>query len=169
MEKYNPLNMLSRHVIFVNLTVVRKYLIKKENIFLIDFGAFQIMKSNGCLSVNMPSVVQKRMTTDSYSKRNFSVTYTLPLDLDKSSPRSVKVCKTMFKNTLSISNQFIYSALDKYDKDTGNCLKDLRGYHENKNKINTATVIQGVCDHVKSFQPVESHCIRKDSNKLTVW
>ncbi|XP_060806519.1 uncharacterized protein LOC132903184 [Amyelois transitella] len=109
---------------------------------------------------------KKRITTENDSKRNFSVTYNLPVDLDKSSPRSVKVCKTMFKNTLSISNQFIMSALDKYDKTTGNCSKDLRGHHNNKTKINTAAVIQGVCDHVRSFQPVESHYIRKDSSKL---
>ncbi|CAG4947057.1 unnamed protein product [Parnassius apollo] len=72
----------------------------------------------------------------------------------------------MFKNTLSVSNQFIQSALDKYDKSTGNCEKDFRGRHNNKNKVCTAAIIKGVCDHVNSFQPVESHYTRKDTNKV---
>lgn len=71
----------------------------------------------------------------------------------------------MFKNTLSVSNQFIQSALDKYDKTTGNCEKDFRGQHNNKHRVMTSAIMKGVCDHVSSFQPVESHYTRKDSNK----
>ncbi|CAG5053804.1 unnamed protein product [Parnassius apollo] len=84
----------------------------------------------------------RRITTENDSKRQHSVNYTLPMNLKETSPRTVKVCKTMFKNTLSVSNQFIQSALDKYDKSTGNCEKDFRGRHNNKNKVCTAAIIK---------------------------
>ncbi|KAJ0179800.1 hypothetical protein K1T71_004391 [Dendrolimus kikuchii] len=105
-----------------------------------------VCKFKCCSKISISSSKKK------YFRSILGVTYTLPVGLDKSSPRSVKVCKAMFKITLSISNQCILS-LDKYDKNTGNCSKDLRGHHDSKNKINTAA-------------PVESHYIRKDSNKL---
>jgi hypothetical protein len=94
-----------------------------------------------------------------------SVHYFLPLETSENDG-TVKVCKVMFKNTLCISNQFIQSALDKYDKTTGCCAEDRRGLHGNQTKLLTETVIQSVCDHVKSYQPVESHYTRKDTNKL---
>lgn len=76
----------------------------------------------------------------------------------------------MFKNTLCISNQFIQSALDKYDKTTGDCEKDLRGHHLNKNKVNTVAIIKSVCDHVNSFQPVESHFITQEKTQTKfIW
>lgn len=74
------------------------------------------------------------------------------------------ICVAVRVYTLSVSNQFIQSALDKYDK--SNCEKDFRGRHNNKNKVCTAAIIKGVCDHVNSFQPVESHYTRKDTNKV---
>ncbi|CAG4957654.1 unnamed protein product [Parnassius apollo] len=49
-----------------------------------------------------------RITTENDSKRQHSVNYTLPINLKETSSRTVKVCKTMFKNTLSVSNQFIH-------------------------------------------------------------
>lgn len=67
---------------------------------------------------------------------------------------------------MSISKQFIQSALDKYHKTTGNCEKDLRGHHYNINKVITAATIKRVCDHVNSLHTVESHYKRKDSNKV---
>lgn len=85
--------------------------------------------------------MKRRITTENYSKRQQSVNYTLPINLKETSSRIVKVCKTMFKNTLSVSNQFLQSALDKYDKNTGNCEKDFRGRHNNKNKVCKAAII----------------------------
>lgn len=110
--------------------------------------------------------MKRRITTENDSKRQYSVNYTLPTNVKEASPKTIKVCKTMFKNTLSVSNQFIQSALDKYDKNTGSCEKDFRGHHNNKNKVCTAAIIKGVCDHVNSFQPAESHYTRKDTNKV---
>ncbi|KAF9406807.1 hypothetical protein HW555_012946 [Spodoptera exigua] len=109
--------------------------------------------------------MKRRITTDNESKRTQSVHYFLPLLLSENDS-TVKVCKLMFKNTLSVSNQFIQSAMDKYDKTTGFCEEDRRGRHGKQTKLLTETVIQSVCDHVKSFQPVESHYTRKDTNKL---
>ncbi|XP_050554459.1 uncharacterized protein LOC118264473 [Spodoptera frugiperda] len=51
--------------------------------------------------------MKRRITTENDSKRQYSVNYTLPTNLKETSPRTIKVCKTMFKNTLSVSNQFI--------------------------------------------------------------
>lgn len=71
----------------------------------------------------------------------------------------------MFKNTLNVSNQFIQSDMDKCNASTGICEKEKRGDHHIKKKIIIEAIIKCVCDLVKSFCPIESHYIRKDSNK----
>lgn len=92
-----------------------------------------------------------------------SVNYFLPILSTNNNSIRVKVCKVMFKNTLCISYQFIQSAMDKYDKKHGFCKEERRGVHGNKPKLLTETVIQSVCDHVKSYQPVESHYTQRYS------
>lgn len=104
---------------------------------------------------------KRRTSTDSESKRQFSVYYYLLSGDDE----KTKVCKTMFKNTLCVRNQLIQNGIDKYDSQTGNCSDDLRGAHPNKHKVNTDAVAKSVCDHFNSFQLVESHYTRKGSNK----
>ncbi|KAF9416061.1 hypothetical protein HW555_006473 [Spodoptera exigua] len=42
----------------------------------------------------------------------------------------------------------------------------MRGHHTYHNQIIKPDTIKSVCDHVRSFAPVESHYIRKSSTKL---
>lgn len=70
---------------------------------------------------------KQRITTDGNSKRNYTVKYFLPLSVTENpSNVTLTVCKEMFRNTLSISNQFIVTAIQKYYE--GN-VDDQRGRH----------------------------------------
>lgn len=115
------------------------------------------------ISSHVKEIRKKQWTQD--SKRLNVYKFFLPLLSNIGHMEKVMVCKTMFKNTFSISNTFIQSAIDKHDKNTGICTKDMRGFHQNHPTIITATMKENVIQHVKSFAPIESHYTRKDSNK----
>lgn len=138
---------------------------KRKRIFDLFWGLGNHVKQWEFIGKYTKRHTKKRITTDNESKRNMSVHYFLPMQSSENDS-TVKVCKVMFKNTLCISNQFIQSAMDKYDNTTGCCAEDRRGLHGNQTRLLTETVIKSVCDHVKSYQPVESHYTRKDTNKL---
>lgn len=65
--------------------------------------------------------MKKRITTDKENtKRLSTICYTLPIyETDNIVIRNVPVCKTMFLNTLSISFNFLYTALEKLEKGQG--------------------------------------------------
>ncbi|XP_050672766.1 uncharacterized protein LOC126970716 [Leptidea sinapis] len=111
--------------------------------------------------------IKKRITTDKENtKRLSTIAYTLPIyETDNVVIRNIPVCKTMFLNTLSISFNFLYTALEKLEKGQGAVQSDQRGKHVHHQKKITDEMKQSVLDHVASFSPVESHYIRKDSNK----
>lgn len=115
------------------------------------------------ISSHMKQIRKKQWTQD--SKRLNVYKFFMPLFSNNGNKKQIMVCKTMFKNTLSISNTFIQSAIDKYDKNTGFCSKDMRGFHQNHPIIINAAMRDTVIQHVNSFAPVESHYTRKDSNK----
>lgn len=99
------------------------------------------------------------------SRRKKSIKYCLPLiESNSDVPNKVFVCKTMFLNTLSIGERTVQTALAKWRLGGGSVSPDRRG--------GTRTIVidneikHGVLRHVKTFQPVESHYVRKDSTKL---
>lgn len=110
---------------------------------------------------------KKRITTDKENtKRLSTISYTLPIyETDNVVIRNIPVCKTMFLNTFSISFNFLCTALEKLEKGQGAVQSDQRGKHVHHQKKITDDMKRSVLDHVASFLPVESHYIRKDSNK----
>ncbi|CAG9787820.1 unnamed protein product [Diatraea saccharalis] len=64
-------------------------------------------------------------------------------------------------------NGVLRSALNKLRDGDGILIKgDDRGRHHNHRVIIDEEMKRSVCDHVKSFAPIESHYTRKDSSKL---
>ncbi|CAH0690024.1 unnamed protein product [Spodoptera exigua] len=108
---------------------------------------------------------KKRMTTENPSRRKFTTKYYLPLPTDDSTFETQQVCLKMFCGTLAITDQIIRTAHSKLDS-CGITSSDNRGKHLNHPKKIDDEMIRSVCDHVKSFQPVESHYTRKNTSKL---
>lgn len=77
----------------------------------------------------------------------------------------MRVCRITFLNTLSINDRVVRTAHNKLNFE-GSTTSDNRGKHKNHPVKINSIVIKSVCDNVTSFQPVESHYIRKDSTKL---
>ncbi|KAJ8718900.1 hypothetical protein PYW07_016456 [Mythimna separata] len=111
-------------------------------------------------------IEKKRRTKEGPSRRKFTTYYYLPVpNADSNSFEPIKVCLKMFCATLAITDQFIRTAQEKLDI-SGVTGTDNRGKHLNHPKKIDTEMIRSVCDHVKSFQPVESHYTRKSSSKL---
>ncbi|CAG9788284.1 unnamed protein product [Diatraea saccharalis] len=108
---------------------------------------------------------KRRMTTEGHSNRKFTLRYSLPENLQ--SDNKIKVCRTMFLSTFSVGEGVLRSALNKLRDGDGILIKgDDRGRHHNHRVIIDEEMKRSVCDHVKSFAPIESHYTRKDSSKL---
>lgn len=107
------------------------------------------------------------LNRDMPTNRKFTFKYFLPVIHDMNEPETDKipVCKTMFLNTLSVSGKIIQTAWEKYDGSTI-IEEDMRGRHANHRHVILPDTIKSVCDHVRSFIPIESHYIRKSSTKL---
>lgn len=108
---------------------------------------------------------KKRMTTENSSRRKFTTKYYLPLPASDSTYQTRQVCLRMFCGTLSITDQTIRTALGKLDA-CGITSSDNRGKHLNHPRKIDDEMIRSVCDHVNTFQPVESHYTRKNTSKL---
>lgn len=107
------------------------------------------------------------LNTDQPNLRKFTYKYNLPIPStsDTSASDVVAVCKTMFLNTLAISERTVQTAFQKFDgvSDVG---VDRRGRHSSHKIVIDKEMERSVCDHVNSFAPIESHYVRKRSNKL---
>ncbi|KAH9643194.1 hypothetical protein HF086_012856 [Spodoptera exigua] len=110
---------------------------------------------------------KKRITVDKEnSKRLHTISYYLPSSQgDNIETTKIPVCKTTFLRTLSISFNFVYTALEKSDKGNGFIETDQRGRHINHPKIINEDIVRSVIDHVEAFSPVESHYTRQKSSK----
>ncbi|VVC90602.1 unnamed protein product, partial [Leptidea sinapis] len=78
--------------------------------------------------------------------------------------RKIPVCNIMFLNTLSISYNFVNTAICKFDRESGSIKPDRRGKHPNRPKRISADMIQSVINHVEAFSHEEPLNARKDSN-----
>lgn len=110
---------------------------------------------------------KRTLNTSVNNKRKFTYKYFLPTTLcsEVGQNEKIDVCKTMFLNTLSISDRVVKTAWDKYDGSTI-IATDNRGRHQNHKKVITDDMVKSVCDHVNSFVPVEAHYVRKNSTKV---
>ncbi|KAH9642175.1 hypothetical protein HF086_002331 [Spodoptera exigua] len=113
------------------------------------------MKKKRCLNQDTPN------------NRKYTYKYYLPLITGSSESHCAKeeVCQTMFINTLAVSTRILKTAWKKYD---GSAIveEDRRGRHDNHKVVLDDAMKKSVCDHVRAFAPVESHYIRKNSQKL---
>ncbi|KAF9791362.1 hypothetical protein SFRURICE_014074, partial [Spodoptera frugiperda] len=73
----------------------------------------------------------------------------------------VQVCKTFFINTLSISHQTVYTALEKIKSDKG--LIENRGCHNTRPRKMSLETEENIKEHIQLFPAVESHYTRKNS------
>ena len=120
--------------------------ISKQRQFLIKF-AQRKLKSRG----------------SSENNRKHSITYTLP---NLQTGETHRVCKTFFLNTLDVSHQRVSTAHSKQEHLPGVVNNDRRGKMpgSRSNKISEEQ-LSLVREHIKSFQTIESHYCRKDSNR----
>lgn len=100
----------------------------------------------------------KRITVVRKNNRTQSIKYYFHLDGEK-----MQVCKTFFINTLSISHQTVYTALEKNKSDIG--LIDNRGHHDNRPRKMHVKTEENIFQHIQLFPAVESHYVRKDSTR----
>lgn len=95
--------------------------------------------------------------------RSRELIYSLPKNLQE----SVIVCRTMFLNTLSISEKTVRTLFNKQSNVNENDHKitDLRGRHRNcPNKLGD-NILNSVKDHINALAPVDAHYGRKYSTK----
>jgi hypothetical protein len=104
------------------------------------------------------SVQKKTQKLPASSKRSKALIYNLSCNNE-----IIKVCKTMFLQTLSISNMWVVSAFKKNEE--SELLLDNRGRHNNRpHALNKATK-NSVIEHINMFPKKESHYVRKNSQK----
>lgn len=110
---------------------------------------------------------KRRVFVDTQSRRKYTFKYSLPLpNNEQEQANRLNVCKKQFLATLAISEQFVYTAIQKTDPATGTVTTDDRGKHSNHPRIITEAVKKSVCDHIRCLQPVEAHYVRKDTSRL---
>lgn len=98
----------------------------------------------------------KKVTINRKNNRTQTIKYYFYLDTEK-----VQVCKTFFINTLSISHQTVYTALEKIKYDKG--FSDNRGCHDNRPRKMSLETEENIKEHIQLFPAVESHYTRKNS------
>ncbi|CAH0403799.1 unnamed protein product [Chilo suppressalis] len=74
----------------------------------------------------------------------------------------IRVCKTFFKNTLSVSERMVYTVQSKMNE--GFMMEDLRGRHNNHKKLNPQ-LIQDIKTHIDMIPKIESHYVRASTSK----
>lgn len=101
------------------------------------------------------------------NNRKFTFKYYLPLitESTESQYERTEVCQRMFLNTLSVSTRILRTSWEKYDG-SAHIVADQRGRHNNHRVVINEEMVKSVCDHIKSFAPIESDYIHKDSTKL---
>lgn len=83
----------------------------------------------------------------------------------KSGEEDKRVCKTMFLNTLGVSETWVTTALKKI-KGSSTIIADQRGKHNNRPEKIKETIKDSVRNHIKLFPAVPSHYVRKNSHKM---
>ncbi|KAL4714240.1 hypothetical protein ACJJTC_009592 [Scirpophaga incertulas] len=108
---------------------------------------------------------KKRTITQGQSRRSYTYIYHLPVNQNNQTTKLV-VCKSMFLNTISCGPKMIRTAMSKFANTSSLALVDNRGRHSHHKTSINEEMIKSVLDHVNSFEPVDSHYCRKDSNKV---
>lgn len=75
----------------------------------------------------------------------------------------IRVCKSFFKATLSITDRPIRTVIEKRTE-SATVLTDLRGKHENHKKLEES-IREGIKNHINSIPRIESHYTRARSSR----
>ncbi|XP_075987741.1 uncharacterized protein LOC142984195 [Anticarsia gemmatalis] len=100
----------------------------------------------------------KRMTLERKNNRTQTIKYFFSLNQVQ-----VFVCKIFFLNTLSIHEQMVYTALEKFK--TEESITDFRGKHNNRPRKMSSVTESSIEKHISLFPKVESHYTRKSSTR----
>uniref|UniRef100_A0A6P7F318 Uncharacterized protein LOC114326041 n=1 Tax=Diabrotica virgifera virgifera TaxID=50390 RepID=A0A6P7F318_DIAVI len=103
---------------------------------------------------------QVTITAEQRSRRNYSREYYFYIRNEKQ-----RVCKTMFLETLNVSETWITTALRKL-KDGGSLEEDKRGKHTNRPHKLSPKLIDNVKNHINQFPVVPSHYTRKNTMEM---
>lgn len=101
------------------------------------------------------------VSRNTIKNRHFTFKYKLPT----SKGTTVNVCKSMFLNTLVVSDNTVKTAWEKYEEDIKDVVPDAKVHPQNMCNV-IKTMVKSVRDHVNSFIPVETHFLGRKSNKL---
>lgn len=101
----------------------------------------------------------KRIKLDRKNNRTQTIKYHFP----GKEGELERVCKVFFINTLSISETFVYTALEKAQAGLG--MVDKRGVHDNRPRKMEELTEDSILIHIKMFPVKESHYIRKQSKR----
>lgn len=102
---------------------------------------------------------KKRSTCQSNLKK---YTYFFYFNVEE---KFIKVCKTFYLSTLSISQKSVYGVHKKKDILTGVPANDSRGKHKNHRRVSEERK-QLVREHITSFPAIESHYCRASSKRI---
>nr|CAH7754515.1 unnamed protein product [Callosobruchus chinensis] len=130
---------------------------KRLGVFENYWGLGNYERQRDFINNNTDKVETKTKTTSSRSRRQFSCVFYLPLDGVR-----VRVCKTMFLNTLGIKKGVVDIALKKRSS-VNMSFSDRRGRHVKK--VVSPEVKNGIKRHIESFPVVASHYCRSDSER----
>lgn len=103
--------------------------------------------------------IQRKKTGSDISRRTKTLKYKLP-----TANGPVNVCKTMFLNTLGISEKMVRTALSKVCKD-GAILGEKRGGRYDSLKGKDAMLRASALEHINKFPKMESHFCRKSTTR----
>ncbi|VEN39635.1 unnamed protein product, partial [Callosobruchus maculatus] len=122
-------------------------------------------RQSAFIGTHVKRIPKKRQVikeNDAASRRTCTLSYTLPL----TDNQDVEICKTMFINTLGITDMWVTTALKKVDaSEVGTVTPDKRGVHNNRpNKISN-DVKMSIKQHIEMFPTVESHYCRARTTK----
>lgn len=116
-----------------------------------DFWGLGDREKQWLFAVNHTVKYPKRRTTRDEMKinRQFSYKYYLPkTESEDLANAKIKVCKTMFLNTLAINGILVVTAWQKYDE-SGVIQKDMRGRHRNRRTVISNEMVRSVCAHAR--------------------
>ncbi|CAH0720974.1 unnamed protein product, partial [Brenthis ino] len=100
----------------------------------------------------------KKLQVVRNKNRTQTISYYLPSENNK-----VRVCKVFFLNTLRISEQMVYTAIEKYNSDSDKT--DYRGKHNNRPRKMSVPTEESIISHIKLFPVKEAHYVRKSSKR----
>jgi hypothetical protein len=129
-----------------------------ERIYSILFGGLVTHPRSGNFYVSMHRINLNyhKKNQPSFRNRAYRVIWTMP----SKEKGQIKVCKTFFLHTLSVSETMVRTTCKK-EQNSGVFEDDMRGKHVNrKNKVS-----DHMLEKVETFQCVESHDCRRDSSK----